>query len=173
MKVSMVMTVIGRDRPGLVESLAALIEEHSGNWEESRMVQLGGEFAGLLQVRVPTDTAGDLERALGKLEGMTAVVARSPEIELSGEVLFLELEVVGQDHPGIVHRIAGAVAARGISIEEFESEVGSAPMTGQKMFQAKARLRAPSNVDPDDLTRDLEDLAADLMVELRLATDGS
>ncbi|MFQ5349742.1 MAG: ACT domain-containing protein, partial [Thermoanaerobaculia bacterium] len=42
MQQTLVMTLIGRDRPGLVEALAAIIEEHGGNWEESRMVQLAG-----------------------------------------------------------------------------------------------------------------------------------
>ena len=49
----LVMTVIGQDRPGLVESVAALVAENGGNWLESRMSRLGGHFAGILRVEVP------------------------------------------------------------------------------------------------------------------------
>ena len=173
MKVSLVMTVIGKDRPGLVEALSAIIEDHGGNWEESRMAQLAGQFAGLLHVHVPAERAGDLETALEGVEGMRVVVARAPEEVPFSDTHFLELEVHGQDHPGIVHQLSEALASKDISIEELESEVGSAPMTGQKMFQARARLRAPKSVGLEDLTDELEDLAADLMVEVRLEEPGS
>ncbi len=166
---SMVMTLIGKDRPGLVESFAAVIENHGGNWEESRMVQLAGEFAGVLHVHVPGDRAGDLEAALGELEGMSVAVAVAVEVEPTAPAArFLELDVVGQDHPGIVRRVAAAIAAAGINVEELETAVESAAMSGEKMFHAKARLLAPKSVSRDDLKDALEELSHDLMVELRV-----
>jgi glycine cleavage system regulatory protein len=42
MAVSLVFTVIGPDRPGLVERLAAAVTEHDGNWLESRTDVLAG-----------------------------------------------------------------------------------------------------------------------------------
>ena len=41
----LVLTIIGEDRPGIVESLAEIISDHSGNWLESSMSQLAGKFA--------------------------------------------------------------------------------------------------------------------------------
>jgi glycine cleavage system regulatory protein len=165
---SLVMTVIGRDRPGLVKALAAVIEEHGGNWEESRMAQLAGEFAGLLRVRVPAERAGDLERALGGLEDVAVVVARPPSAPPASRSRLLGLEVVGQDHPGIVHALAGALASMAVNVEELESEVTSAPMSGEPLFRARALLRAPAALDPDRLRGELERLAADLIVDIRL-----
>ena len=173
MKQSLVMTVIGKDRPGLVESLSAIVKEHGGNWEESRMVHLAGEFAGLLRVHVPERHAGGLETALAGLEELSVVVARAPDDQPAPAAThLLELDVEGQDHPGIVHRVAATVAAKGINVEELETELGTAPMTGQKMFRAHAVLRAPKSVGLEDLTADLEDLADDLMVEVRAAEPG-
>lgn len=168
---SLVMTLIGKDRPGLVASLSAIIDRHGGNWEESRMVELQGEFAGLLHVEIPADRAGDLEEALGGLEGMSVTVARAPAAEPSaGDTHVMSLEVVGQDRPGIVHHLSEAIAARGINIEELTSELQSAPMAGGTMFQATARLRAPKSVRLEDLQRDLEGIADDLMVDIDLET---
>ena len=42
---SLVVTVIGKDRPGLVELVSAVVEEYGGDWVESRMSRLAGEFA--------------------------------------------------------------------------------------------------------------------------------
>ncbi len=173
MKQSLVMTLIGEDRPGLVEQLSATIEGHGGNWEESRMVQLAGKFAGLLHVHVPGERAVELEAALGNLDGLSVVVARAPAEQPAPRATHaLELDVEGQDHPGIVHRVAAAIAAKGINVEEIETELGAAPMTGQKMFHARARLRAPKSVSLEDLTGDLEELAADLLVEVRVEEPG-
>ena len=49
----LVLTLIGADRPGLVESLAKRVAAHRGNWVESRMAHLAGQFAGILRVEVP------------------------------------------------------------------------------------------------------------------------
>ena len=72
----LVMTVIGQDRPGLVDSIAALVAAHGGNWLESRMSRLGGQFAGILRVEVPSENEPALVAELKKLEsrGLTVVV---------------------------------------------------------------------------------------------------
>lgn len=173
MKESMVMTVIGKDRPGLVGALSAIIEAHGGNWEESRMVHLAGEFAGLVHVHVPQERAGELERALGGLEGMRVTVARvGVDRPASADLHYLQLEVVGHDRPGIVRRVTEALAQRQVNVEELQSRVFSAPMSAETLFEAKARLSAPRSVRLADLQRDLEQIEADLMVEVEIAEGG-
>ncbi|MFQ5349384.1 MAG: glycine cleavage system protein R, partial [Thermoanaerobaculia bacterium] len=81
---------------------------------------------------------------------------------------FLELEVVCQDHRGIVHGLAATLAASGVNVEELETEVIDAPMSGEQLFQARARLRAPAALTVEQLRSELEHLAADLIVEVRL-----
>ena len=49
----LVLTLIGSDRPGLVEAVAEVIAGHGGNWLESRMAHLAGKFAGILRVEIP------------------------------------------------------------------------------------------------------------------------
>lgn len=173
MRESLVMTVIGKDRTGLVESLAEIIEDHGGNWEESRMVRLSGEFAGLVHVHVPRDRSAELEAALSALEGLSVVVTRaSEEPRPPAGSHVLELDAVGQDHPGIVRRISEAIAALGINIEELETAVTSAPMSGEQLFHAQARLRAPTEMRLEEIEQSLERLAADLMVDIHLEEPG-
>jgi predicted amino acid-binding ACT domain protein len=56
MPVEMVLTIISKDRPGLVQTLAQVIADRSGNWIDSSMARLGGEFAGILRVNVSERT---------------------------------------------------------------------------------------------------------------------
>src|SRR5512137_2385791 len=109
MAIPLVMTVIGKDRPGLVESVARLVAEHGGNWLESRMCRLGGEFAGILRVHVPAERRAALEQALAKLSDLTIVIRANEAASSSGKPQLASLEVVGHDRPGIVREITHAL----------------------------------------------------------------
>lgn len=166
MQVPLVMTVIGKDRTGLVESVAQLVTEHGGNWLESRMCRLGGEFAGILRVHVPAERRATLEAALAQLTGL-AIVVRPDEPATSAEPAQLAaLEVVGQDRPGIVREITHALSAQGINVEELATECVSAPMSGEPLFQAKAKLLVPGEVALDKLRQTLENAVPGMTVEL-------
>jgi len=165
------MTVIGRDRPGLVESVAQVVAAHGGNWLESRMSRLGGQFAGILRVEVPTENEQPLIAGLQDLEscGLTVVVQPDrPQPEAQAAKLRM-LEIVGQDRPGIVRQISHALASFGVNVEELQTECASAAMSGETLFRAKARLSIPESPDVAEIRRTLEKIAEDLIVEITLA----
>src|SRR5438552_18437285 len=76
MQLSLVMTVIGEDRPGLVDSVAGIVADQGGNWLESRMSRLGGQFDGILRVQISAAKEATLVRSLNQLEAedMTILV---------------------------------------------------------------------------------------------------
>jgi len=166
---SLVLTVIGDDRPGLVESLSQAVADHGGSWQESHMAHLAGKFAGILRAEVPTERAASLEAALRQLEstGLQVVVEASHQTP-GGEARVLLLELVGLDHPGIVRDISHALAARGINVDELTTELTNAPMSGELLFKARVKLRLPADTSIDDLRATLEALANDLMVDITL-----
>jgi glycine cleavage system regulatory protein len=165
------MTVIGRDRPGLVESIADLVASHGGNWLESRMSRLGGHFAGILRVEVPAEKEQGLIGNLKELSsrGLTVVVhsERSKEELLPGRLRVLE--IVGQDRPGIVRQISHALLGYGVNVEELQTECASAPMTGETLFKARAKVRIPDLADVEQIRQNLEKIASDLIVDISFA----
>lgn len=170
MSKALVLTLIGHDRPGLVERVSQVIADHDGSWEQSRMARLAGHFAGILQVRVPDGQADALADALGALssEGLTIHVQDSePGVEAGDETL-LDVEIVGQDRPGIVREIARAAAAVGVNVLSLESHVSPAPMSGETLFTARARLHAPPSLDVEALRESLEKIAEDLMADIHV-----
>jgi glycine cleavage system regulatory protein len=171
MQRSLVMTVIGPDRPGLVESVAGLVAEHNGNWLESRMSRLGGQFAGILRVEVPAEKASTLVGALERLdaEGLRVVVHPDQAASAVTPAALSVLEIVGQDRPGIVRQISSALAAHGVNVEELQTECASAAMSGEMLFKARAKLSIPATCDTEALRKELEKIAEDLIVELSLA----
>src|SRR5579864_2307784 len=165
----LVMTVIGQDRPGLVESVANIVAEHGGNWLESRMSRLGGYFAGIVRVEVPAEKERPLTEALKHLDarGLTVVV-HSDEPQSGAARQTNILDIVGQDRPGIVRQISHTLAQFGVNVEELHTECASAAMSGETLFKAKAVLNVPPSCDVSKLRNELERIAADLIVEISL-----
>lgn len=167
---TVVLTIIGDDRPGLVDVLSGCISTHGGNWEESRMSHLANKFAGLVLVKVPTTSTDALLTALAQLEadGTMQVTATRSGQPLSSRTRTVELELTGQDHPGIVHDIAHVLAEHGVNIDDFHSETKAASMSGEILFLAHARLEVPIAANENTLRDALESLADELMVDLAL-----
>jgi glycine cleavage system regulatory protein len=169
MQRSLVMTLIGPDRPGLVETVARLVAEEEGNWLESRMARLGGQFAGIVHVTVPADREKSLVAALNALSSRdlnVVVTADSPDSAGEAARPLSYMEIVGQDRPGIVRQITQALAGHGVNVEELETECASAAMSGETLFKARARLSIPPSCNVSALREQLEKIAADLIVEI-------
>jgi len=165
----LVLTVIAEDQPGLVERVAKCVAEHGGNWLESRMSRMAGQFAGILRVAVPASAHAELVQALEALqaEGIRVLLAHSGA-EPARCWQMIQLQLVGNDRPGIVRDITRLLASHGVNLESLDTDVVSAPMSGEMLFQAQARLAVPQESSLDELQRHLETLADDLMVELKL-----
>lgn len=168
---SLVLTILGPDRPGLVESIARLVATHDGNWLESRMAHLAGQFAGILRVEVDAAQAESLTQALASLAqaGLETVVHPDPAAAVPSNRPLVKLDLLGQDRPGIVRQISGVLAALGVNVEELNTECRAAAETGHPLFHAVADLRLPPDVSEEDLRIALENVAADLMVDVKLA----
>jgi len=166
---SLVLTVIGPDRPGLVRALAQTVTAHGGNWLESRMARLGGQFAGIVLVEAPEAILADL-RALER-EGLRInVQSGSPATAPTGHHLMLE--VVGNDRPGIVRDVAQVLAAYGANIEELITDVASGSFSGEALFRARARIRVPDDTAMTAIQEGLEQLGNEMMVDIQPAGTG-
>lgn len=166
MREMFVVTLQGTDRKGLVEAVARQIAAVDGNWEESKMARLAGQFAGILLVTIEPAGADKLVAALRALDGLHVtlqpVVAPAP-IAACTTVL---LEVTGADRPGIMRDVCGVLVEAHANIEELDSEIASAPMSGEQMFTARAHLKLPVGADVHALRSRLEAIPGELMVDL-------
>ncbi len=173
----MVLTVIARDRPGLIKALSETVNSHAGNWIDSSMARLGGEFAGIVRISVPNDSASALESALGALgdAGIWVTIRRDDPDQLQARAhgRHMRISLTGVDHPGIIHEVSTALAALDISIDELSTHIFTGSMSGEAMFEADADVILPAGLD-EALVRDtLEDLANDLVVELQVKGEDS
>ena len=170
MTTNLVLTVIGDDKPGLVEALSRAIASNSGNWLESSMSQLAGKFAGILRVSVADTEAEKLIAALQNLSpDLKLLIERAAADGAGDSSLSVALNLVANDRPGIIREISRALAGLSINVENLSTRCVSAPMSGETLFKAEALLTVPAGFKLERLQLELEDLADDLIVEIRSA----
>ncbi|MBT4522468.1 MAG: glycine cleavage system protein R [Halieaceae bacterium] len=165
-----IITFIGDDRPGLVEQVARVIEDNSGNWHDSQLSQLGGKFAGLILISLPVDSGTALEQALKGLSKSGLSMRVTPTS--SGHALTssheISLSVIGPDRPGIVREISQAMASQDINVVSLESQICSAPMSGEMLFEASIRAQIPQDTNLDQLSDRLDDIANEMTLDIGL-----
>ncbi|HPE60888.1 MAG: ACT domain protein [Thiothrix sp.] len=167
MQTSIILTLLGNDRAGLVRALSRILEQQQGNWTESRMVRMANKFAGVLQATLPTERLDAFMTGLDALRGEgLQITVEQESVTAPGLSESLALELLGPDHPGIIHQIADRLAALKVNIEELTSEQRPAPMSGESLFYASLKLGLPAGVSAESVQDALEGLQDSLMVDL-------
>ena len=169
MNTSIVLTIIADDQPGIIETVSEVLKKHDGNWTQSSMSSLAGQFAGILLASVPGDNTNVCLAELKALEaeGLRIIVRTSSDETLAENMEEYSLELVGNDRPGIVHDITRILASHKASVINLETSVEAASMGGGELFKARAQLLVPESSDIFALEGELEDIANDLMVDIR------
>ena len=170
---SLVITLIGPNKTGIINAVSKVIAQHSANWLDSHMANFAGQFAGIVHINVVDSESDALKQSLLRLnsEQLQICIAdpTSGVSEQHGQLL--KLALVGQDHPGIVKDISEALATNDISIEELETEINSGSMSGEMMFEAKALICVPPSLTIDELELTLQTVSKGLMVDVIIEDD--
>ncbi|MGV2982435.1 glycine cleavage system protein R [Microbacterium sp. AGC85] len=165
---TLILTVAGSDRPGLVAAVADVVDTHGGNWENSQLSELAGVFAGVIQVSVTPEHQEHLTSALRALDGLLTVAVHAGTDAVPAAAQPISLQILGNDRPGIVREISGVLQARGVSIEKMGTETKDAAMAGGRLFEASVTAEVPASADLDALRADLERLTSELQVDITL-----
>ena len=170
MTISIVFTFVGADKPGLVETLSNTVSEHHGNWLESRMSQLAGNFAGIARINVISDKAEALRNALTRASSDELTITVQEESHHQSDITrrTVNLNLMGNDRPGIVKELSSALASLHVNVMEMNTNVTSAPMSADPLFEATASIQIPASVDILELSDRLDDIGNQLDVIINL-----
>jgi glycine cleavage system regulatory protein len=166
---SVILSVIGSDRPGLTEGLASAVLSAGGNWLESHLSQLGGLYVGSVLVELEADRVDELRSAVRAIDDPGLEVRIAPAAEgpaVAGEALCLSL--IGQDRPGIVHQVTSVLSGLDVNIEAFDTRMSAEPHSGAPLFHMEARLRLPPGARADSVQAALEEISAEIMVDISI-----
>ena len=170
---TLVLTVIGDDRAGLVNAVAQVVARHGGNWERSQMAELAGKFAGIVLVTVP-DSGRRRARRRPRTVARDARHHRPGRRDRARPVApacsAFVLDLIGTDRPGIVREITDVLAAHAVNIDTLRTETRDAPMSGGRLFEATPGSKCRPSSDMGALRVAFERLANELMVDIELET---
>ena len=160
---SLVMTVLGPDRPGLLATLSATIYSHGGSWFESKLSRFAGHFAGILRCDCPDERHDELIEALNQLEGLNMQIVK--ELNVPHRIVkHINFDVRGHHHPGIVRKISSIIAQIGGNLEELSTERDAAPQPGHFLFRTVGCVAVNDEFDSNRLEHMLQDLGSDITV---------
>ena len=165
---NLVVTVLGADRPGIVSLLSDRAQRFGASWTHSRMSHLSGEFAGMVQLEVPPESADGLIASLKDLEstGLRVAIAKSEGKANTTGLRLMTIELVGSDQVGIVSKLTAALTARNISIEHIDTAIVQG--TAKTSFKVRAEILVPKTVIDADLRSALDVLAQEMTVDIAL-----
>lgn len=166
MQTSLSITILGSDRSGLVKSLSEVVKNHHGNWQESRMVRMDGQFAGLAHVSIASELAEALTQALSALQNDELQIQIKQSKTSAPPTKTLSLELLGTDRQGIIHDITQQLATLNINIEKLHSEQRIAPMSNETLFYAEVVLGLPEGVNEEDVQAVFEEISDSLMIDI-------
>ena len=170
MNTRVILSAAGSDKPGLTRSLAEAVLAAGGNWLESHLSRLGGRYVGSVLVEIDAERLAGFEAAIRSVDASglsVSLVAAGDEPTASGEML--QLELVGQDRPGIVREVTAVLADLGVNIEDFATTIENGAWSGERLFRAAARLNVPPGATSDQVRSALEALSGEIMVDFNFA----
>jgi glycine cleavage system transcriptional repressor len=173
MRSTVVFTLTGPDRVGIVEEVSEILVGLSCNVETSRMARLGGEFAILMAVSVPAEKHVDLEGAFQPLVAQGYRVCASGGSVPSGldapHAATYRIVVTGADHEGIVHEIARGLSGAGINIESMETGTVNSSITGTPLFTMSALVAVPADIADSPWIETLEEAGNQAGVDITVS----
>lgn len=168
MSTSLVLTISAHDRPGIMSRLSATITNNNANWLESRMARLAGQFVGIVCLECKKDDEAELRASLEKLhdEGIHIHILGQGELSDYPFTRHMRIDIFGNDRPGIVTQLTRAISCAGANIEEINTSIESAAMSGQNIFHACGTICLPDNCDDSTVIDAIEALSDDLTIEI-------
>jgi glycine cleavage system transcriptional repressor len=169
-----ILTAIGADRPGLVDEVSQFIFQHGGNIEDSRMVNLRGQFAMMVLI-------GGSDEALRKVEAELDALSQNSRLRVeiqpaepektvtaARDAIPYRLTATAIDQQGLVHRISHLLRELGVNIESLDTRLAAAPYTGAPVFEMELVVSVPRSAPMSKLREQLGRLCDELNIDWQL-----
>ena len=171
MQTTLVLTFIADDQPGLTDILSGVIREHQGNWLESKLVHMRGKYTGIIEISIASENLPALQQSFESLMLKGFAILLEPINQKFNALTHRRaaLSILGLDRPGIVKELSQRFALERINIEQFNSKVEAAPMSGEPLFKAEIEIALPEGVDIESLDEQIDLIAQQLDIEYQLS----
>ena len=170
MKKYMILTCVGKDRPGIVDDISSMLFEHNANIEDSRMAVMGGRFSVMILFSCTMAELEPITTGMKELEplGLKATLheADDPSALEPRPALPLVIEATAMDHPGIVRKMVQILRSHDVNILGLNTRVSQAPFSGAPLFNLSLEAAVPTATPLAQVKEELEELGAAMNLDL-------
>jgi len=174
MKQYMILFIVGKDRPGIVDDASTLLYERGAKIEDSKMAVMGGCFSIMTLFSCSSDQLGDIREGLVNLRdsGLESFLheAGEPAQEPLQASLPLKVEVTAMDHPYIVQKIVHILRHHDVNILSLDTQVTQAPLSGSPLFNLSLHAAIPVDKPISKVKNDLNALAGEINLDLNFGS---
>jgi len=164
---SILISVLGDDKPGLLDSLSEVIVSNDGDWVESNMSTVEAKFAGILRVNVPAKNSKKLMKELTSSKLGLQIACEETVPVTQSDYKSYNIELIGQNHVGIINQLSHVLTYDlKANVEGIKTEIIDASMSGEQLFKAQIKLHLPISIDEQLIKDKLELIADEMMVEI-------
>lgn len=172
---SYLLTVIGKDRPGIIATVSGVLAGARCNLEDISMTILEGEFSMILVMSCPNSPALEkIRRDIAKLEKTAQLNFFWRELKgslvrgekhLKNSQCYL-ITAMGKDRTGIVYQISRYLAAKKMNVTDLNSRIlGKGP---NAIYAMMLEVDIPKSIKIESAQKDLDKIAQKLKVEVRM-----
>ncbi len=168
MKKFFVISVLGSNRPDLMDTIFKAVNDCGCNVEDGRMSRLAGEFALFMMLSGPWDAIAKIEDTIPKLEkrlDISITIRRTETPQTSSPSMPYAVEVVSVNRAGLVYDICGFFSSREIGIEDMYSGTYLAAHTGTEMFSLQLTISIPTEISIATLRGDFMEFCDQLNID--------
>lgn len=170
LKKYMILFLVGKDRPGIVDDVATLLFRAGANIEDSRMAVMGGCFSIMTLFSCTDEQLKDIRADMKSLEdlGLETFLhkAEDPSAIPKRAELPLKIELTAMDHPGIVQKVVNTLRQHDINIQSMNTEITRAPLSGAPMFELNLEAAVPAEKPIAKVKDEISRLAAEMNLDL-------
>ena len=166
----MILFLVGKDRPGIVDEVSTLLYENGANIEDSRMATMGGCFSIMTLFSCTSGQLAAIEKGVKDLEAdgfeTSLHKAENPCDFPSRAELPFKIEVMAMDHPGIVQKVVHILNNHGVNIQSLDTRVTRAPLSGTPIFDLNLEAGIPVEQSIAKVKEELNALASEMNLDL-------
>ena len=171
----LILSAIGSDRPGLVDEVTEFIFHRGGNIEDSRMVNLRGQFAMMVLIgcseAVMSKVRSDLPQLVQKSRLHVELRPAGQSVEpRAAAARPYKLVATAMDQPGLVHRVSHLLRSMEVNIESLDTRLSAAPITGAPVFEMTLTLAVPQQTPIAKLREKLGQLCDEANIDWEMTT---
>ena len=163
-----IINAFGADKPGIVSNISGIIASFNGNIENSKMVRIETMFTIIMVVIIPKKNKQLLLEKFNNIKELNSSIhsVRSFKLPSNYKKYIFSLECA--DNEGIIHHFTKYLNQKKINIEEMNTSIINAPITGSILFSLKSIIYIPKDLNVNELKSKLNMLSEQYNVDYNL-----